>query len=183
MKVLVTYYSETGNTALVAEAIYDEVVSEGHQADLCEVGDLPADALTDHDLVFLGAACHDTDLARPVKDLLARILPAPPFKLAGFATHSSMLPDAGERERQLYDRWASGCPRSFHQASEEKQIDFLGYFGCQGRPSPGIERFIHNTILTDEDEWATYRDEARKHPDDDDLVRARVFAQEVLARC
>jgi hypothetical protein len=80
----------------------------------------------------------------------------------------------------LHERWASGCQRSFRQASQEKGITFLGYFGCQGAPSPPIEQFIHRTIVTNEDEWAAYVDEARQHPDEDDLRKAREFAQEVM---
>ena len=72
---------------------------------------------------------------------------------------------------------------SFRQASQEKRIDFLGYFGCQGAPSPPIEQFIHNTIVTDEDEWKTYIEEARKHPNEEDVQKAREFARQVLLCC
>ncbi len=180
MKILIAYYSETGNTAQVARAIGEEVASQGHEVTLREVGAVTADTLNAYDLVFLGSACHDADLARPVKQILDEIPASPSFKLAGFATHSSLLPEGGDRERELYERWASGCPRSFHQASQEKEISFLGYFGCQGAPSPPIEQFIHSRILTDEDEWAVYVDEARKHPNEGDLRKAKEFAQKVM---
>ena len=183
MKVLVAYYSDTGNTGLVAEAIYDEVVSEGHQADLCDADEVTGEVLDGYDLVFLGAACHDSTLAKPVLAILDEITPLPGFKLAGFATHSTLMPEGGDWERGLYERWASGCPRAFDEASLEKGIEFLGYFGCQGRPSPRIERFIRNTIVTDEAQFEEYATEARKHPDELDLRRARTFAQDVLARC
>ena len=58
----------------------------------------------------------------------------------------------------------------------------MGYFGCQGAPSPPIEQFIHSAIVTDEDEWQAYVREVRKHPDEDDLRRARAFARQVLAQ-
>jgi hypothetical protein len=69
---------------------------------------------------------------------------------------------------------------SFHRASQEKQIEFLGYFHCQGAPSPPIEAFIRNTIVTDRDEWETYIAEVREHPDEEDLQEARDFAQQML---
>ncbi len=180
MKILIAYYSETGNTAQVARAIGDEVAAQGHEATLREVGAVTADTLGAYDLVFLGSACHDADLSRPVKRVLDGIPASPSYKLAGFATHSSLLPEGGDRQRELYERWASGCPRSFRQASQEKGIAFLGYFGCQGAPSPPIEQFIHSRILTDEDEWAVYVEEARKHPDEHDLCKAKEFAQQVI---
>jgi hypothetical protein len=67
--------------------------------------------------------------------------------------------------------------------SEEKQIAFLGFFHCQGVPSLPIEAFIRNTIVTDENEWETYIEEVRKHPNEEDLQRAREFAQQILGRC
>ena len=45
-----------------------------------------------------------------------------------------------------------------------------------------IERFIQDTIVTDEDEWEEYIREARQHPSEDDLQQARGFARGVLAR-
>jgi flavodoxin len=188
MKTLIACYSETGNTAQIADAICDELSAAGLEADLKKIGpaDRPAevgpDTLAGYDLVFLGSACHDADLARPVKELLAAIPPAAAFKLAGFVTHASYTPEGGDREQELHDTWASRCALSFRQASQEKGFDYLGYFGCQGAPSPPIEQFIHSAIVTDEDEWQAYVREVRKHPDEEDLRRARAFARQVLAQ-
>jgi flavodoxin len=188
MKSLIACYSETGNTAQIAAAIRDELLAAGLEADLKMIG--PADrpgevepgTLAGYDLVFLGSACHDADLARPVKELLAAIPAAPGFKLAGFVTHASYTPEGGEREKQVHETWASRCALSFRRASQEKGVEFLGYFGCQGAPSPPIEQFIHTHIVTDEDEWQEYVREVRKHPNADDLRRARAFARQVLAQ-
>jgi flavodoxin len=171
MKILVVYYSETGNTAQIADAIYEGLSTKGHKADLMHLGEITPDTLNAYDLVFLGSACHDADLARPVKKILEQIPASPAFKLAGFVTHASYTPEGGDREQQVHETWASRCALSFRRASQEKGIDFLGYFGCQGAPSPPIEQFIHNTIQ-----------EVRKHPDEEDLRQAAEFAQEVLAR-
>jgi len=83
----------------------------------------------------------------------------------------------------MYEEWAGQCIVSFNRASQEKGIDFLGYLDCQRAPSPSIEEFIHNTIVTDEDEWETYIEQVRKHPNKEDLQQAREFAQQVLAKC
>lgn len=183
MKVLLAYYSETGNTAKIAQAIYAEVSSQGHEAHLIETGEIVPETLNAYDLVFLGSACHDADLALQVKQILEQIPTSSTFKLAGFVTHASYTYEGGEYQREIYQTWASKCELSFSYTSQEKQIKFLGFFNCQGAPSPPIEAFIHDTIVTDEDEWEVYIEEVRKHPNDEDLQKAREFALEILAKC
>jgi flavodoxin len=183
MKIMIAYFSQTGNTAKVAQAIYEAAVFQDHKVYLEEVGEITPDGLTAYDLIFLGSACHDSDLAKPAKRVLGGIPSSPPFKLAGFATHAAYTSEGGEREREVYEEWAARCELSFHQASQEKQIEFLGYYHCQGAPSPPIEAFIRNTIVTDEGEWKTYIEEVKRHPDEEDLQQAREFARQVLAMC
>jgi hypothetical protein len=103
--------------------------------------------------------------------------------LAGFATHATYTPEGGKREQKVYEEWAGRCIVSFDRVSQEKGIDFLGYFHCQGAPSPPIEEFIRNTIVTDETEWKMYVEQVRKHPNEEDLQKARKFVLQVLAKC
>ena len=117
---------------------------------------------------------------RSVKQLLEEVGDAPSFKLAGFVTHAPEMSEGGARALALYDRWAGACARAFQQASEEKEINLLGYFHYQGAPSLPIETFIHNTIVTDEQEWTAYITAVREHPDQADLEQAGAFARQVL---
>jgi flavodoxin len=188
MKILVAYYSETGNTAKVAQTIGESLVTRGHEADLVALadtvppGEIAPEMLDAYDLVILGSACHDADLAKPAKRFLERIPDAPRFKLAGFVTHASYTPEEGDTEQKAYQVWASRCALSFRQAGQEKEFDFLGCYGCQGAPSPPIEQFIHSNIISDEEGWQEYIEEVRKHPNERDLYRAREFAEQILAR-
>ncbi len=182
MKVLVAHFSQTGNTEKVARAIYDEVVSSGYSAQLKGIAQFTAADLSEYDLVFLGSACHSADLAPPILEILRAIPSGSRLKLAGFATHSCPRTGGNEQDQALYDRWASGCLRTFEVASEDTRLDLLGYFGCQGAASPPIEEFIHGTILPDEDAWQAFVLEVRKHPDATDLEDARKFTRSVLAR-
>ncbi len=182
MNTLIAYFSQTGNTAKVARAIYEEALSQGHEVHLKKIAEITSNSLDAYDLVFLGSACHDSDLAQPIKRVLEGIASLPPFKLAGFATHATQMPEGGEREQELYERWAGNCIRTFHRVSEEKQFAFLGYFHCQGVPSPPIEAFIHNTIVTDEDEWEMYIERVRMQPNKEDLQKASEFARQVLIK-
>jgi flavodoxin I len=181
LKVLVAYYSETGNTEKIAKAIFEEV-SKDHEAHLKKIKEVTADTLNDYDLVFLGSACHSADLTAPVKRILEALPESPRFKLAGFFTHSVPCPEDSARTRHLFNRWAGRCPVSFEKMSKEKQIDFKGYFNCQGVPSPPIQEFIKKDVIVDADEWEAYMKEVTKHPSIEDLQKAKGFAREVLSR-
>ena len=171
MKVLIAYYSETGNTERIARAIYDEV-SMKHNTDLKRVDEITVDTLSDYDFVFLGSACHSTDLASPVKRILDAIPNSPKFKLAGFFTQAT---SSGG-----FNRWASRCISSFQETSKEKRIDFKGYYNCQGFPSPPIQEFIKRAIVTSPDAWKEYIKEVMKHPTLKDLQKAKEFATKIL---
>jgi flavodoxin I len=134
MKILVAFFSETGNTEKVARAIHEEVLSKGYEAYLKRVEEITSDRLNDYDLIFLGSACHSRDLAQPVKQILEDISSSPRYKLAGFVTHATYTSEGDERKRELYLQWASKCIESFERTSKEKEIDFLGFFNCQGAP-------------------------------------------------
>ena len=181
MKVLVVYYSETSNTERVAESIAEEA-SIGHETDLRRLRDVTAEDLRGYDLIFIGTMCHDSDLAKPVISLLEAMPPHPRFSMAGFYTHSTYTRDdrGSERSEELFDEWAAKGLQTFERISREKGIDYRGHFNCMGAPNPGIEAFIKNTIIHDEDEWARYIEEARRHPDSEDLENARAFARKVL---
>jgi flavodoxin len=182
MNILVAYFTQTGNTEKIAEAIYGEILSQGHDADLKRVEELVPDRLNDYDLVFLGSACHDTDLAKPVKRLLEKIATAPSFKLAGFVTHATYTPEGGDRQREVHEAWAGRCSQSYERVSRAKGIQWCGYFGCQGAPSAPIEAFIHQEIVTDAEEWEVYVAEVRQHPNEADKEKAREFTRGVLAQ-
>ena len=181
MRVLVTYYTQTGNTKRVAEAIHAEAQSHGHTSDLESLRAISPTDLNRYDIVFIGSPCHHSDVAKPVKKFLANLPASPAFRMAGFATHATYLPEGGDRRRQLYEQWAGRCVTSFETAGKEKSIAWAGFFGCQGAPSKLIEIFIHRTIIKDRDEWAEYIAETKQHPTEADLANARSFAQATLS--
>jgi flavodoxin len=180
LRILIAYFSQTGNTEKIARAIYQEVISKGHEVHLKRIDEITAEGLSDYDLNFIGSACHDADLAKPVKKVLEKIPQSPQFKLAGFVTHATHTPEGGERRRSLYEKWAGRCVESFERTSQEKGIDFLGYFSCQGAPSYPVEEFIHREIVPEKEEWEEYVSEVRKHPNEKDIENAKKFVRKIL---
>ncbi|MGD9675873.1 MAG: flavodoxin family protein [Candidatus Bipolaricaulia bacterium] len=179
MRVLVAYYSQTGNTKRIAQAIHGELESLGHETVLRELRGVKPKDLADYDLILLGSPCHSADLAKPVKKLLEGMEPPSGARLAGFVTHSTYTPDGSEGRRKLHEQWAGKCAGSFEEAASAKGLKWSGYFSCQGAPSKLIELFIRRAAIKDPDEWPGYIAETRKHPNADDEAKARAFAREV----
>lgn len=181
MTVLIAYYSETGNTAQVAQAMF-EAVSGDEEVVLLRVQEVGVEVLGAFQVVLLGGAVHDADLAKPVKQLLEALPPNPGFMLAGFSTHAVYMPDGTPRRDDLYAQWAGKWLPSFERICRDKSIPFLGAFHCLGVASPPIEAFIHREIITSDEEWNEYLPELRKHPTAEDLEKAKEFAREIIRK-
>jgi len=175
LKVLVTYYSDTGNTEKVAKAIYEEV-SKKNKADLKKVNDTKPEEFGECDVVFIGSPTHSFDLSGSVKKILGALPKAPKYKLAGFITHMSPVSEKH-----------AGCDRcfaSFENVSKEKQIDFRGIYDCQGVPTPQVREFVRKSLARGlpDTEWEKRVKEMEKHPRTVDLQKAKEFAKQVLAK-
>ncbi len=66
LKALVVYYSASGNTKKVADAIQSSLIDERVESTLLEVQDASAQELYDYDLVFLGSPSIEFLPAAPV---------------------------------------------------------------------------------------------------------------------
>ena len=80
------------------------------------------------------------------------------------------------------EKWAGRCVESFERISQEKEIELLGYFSCQGAPSPPIEAFIRSEVMPDDEDIEVYLTEMRKHPNEKDMEKARKFTRAVLSK-
>ncbi|MCK5297920.1 MAG: hypothetical protein KAJ76_03365 [Candidatus Heimdallarchaeota archaeon] len=179
MKILVLYYSLSGQTKKIAEAIF-EVAKKESDAELRELRDFSAEDFSNYDLAFVGSPCHDADISKPIKLLLENIPQNPKFKLACFVTHSCMPPEVGPYFAKLFDEWVGKCDITLEKITTSKNIDFKGYFRCMGAATPAIENFIHTQIITDKKEFQEYMEEGRKHPDEQDIKNAKEFAEKII---
>jgi flavodoxin len=173
LKVLVTYYSDTGNTEKVAKAIYEEV-SKKNKTDLKKVKETKVGDLDGYELVFIGSPSRGHLLASPVNAILNAIPPAPKYKLAGFITHMSPI-------SEKHDGY-EGCFASFERVSKQKQIDFRGVYDCQGVLAPRGRDFVKKSLNLSDAEWEKRVKEMEKHPSTEDLQKAKEFAKQVLAK-
>ncbi len=172
MKILVAYFSQTGNTEQIARAIHQEA-SGAHEADLKTIEEVQADALGGYDVVFVGSPIHGSGLAFPVKEFIEALPQGAKLKLAGFVTHASFA-----YEKQGFE---AGM-QSFGEISKQKNIAFLGAFDCQGRLSPQLQPMVKEARGISDEEWAERMAEADQHPNADDEQNAQAFAREVIAK-
>jgi len=160
MKVLVTYYTQTGNTEKVAKAIYDAVAAQKEILPVAQA--VPAG----YDLVFCGFPVH----AHSVPGKMAEFIKGLPKgqKVAFFATHGSLR--GGQLPRQAFDS-AAGLAAG---------LKVLGQFGCRGKVDPKV---IDALVKKPEHKaWAEEARGADGNPDAADLQEAAEFAQAMVVK-
>lgn len=172
MKVLVTYFSQTGNTEQIARAIHEEasICSSAH---LKKTDEISPSQLNGYDLVFIGSPCHAGTLADPVRALLDGILDNSSFHLSGFVTHASSFYNEADYQ---------SCMIYLGSLCKKKGISYHGCFECQGRLAPRLHDFIKKSKHISDDEWARMVTQMERHPDGEDLEHARDFARGIIKK-
>ena len=160
MKILVTYFTQTGNTEKVARAIYGAI---GAQKEI-----LPVDKVKDpggYDIIICGFPVHAHSVPLPVEHFIKKTPSGK--KIALFATHGSLR--GGELATTSIE----------HAASLASKLKVLGTFGCRGKVDP---KLIETLIKKPEHRaWAETAKSAAVHPDESDLADARHFAKRITA--
>jgi flavodoxin len=160
-KSLVTYFSLTGNTKKVAEAIYSGM--EGSKG--IQPIDNIQEELDTFDLVFIGFPVHSHSIPFKVETFLKKIPDGK--KIALFSTHGSLSGSRLSREALEYAIVLTS------------RAEVLGTFSCRGKVS-----FKAMEILSKSPEhiaWAEMAPTANSHPDEDDFEDAMAFARHVQA--
>jgi flavodoxin len=161
MKLLIAYFSQTGNTEKVAKAIADSLENENRiLARVNEVEDLES-----ADVIFVGFPIMHHSVPGQAARLLQRI---PAGKsVAFFATHGCLR--GGKLAVEGF----------YHAVSMASNLHMLGSFGCQGK----VDHHVLDE-LSHLPEYRSWMNEARSavgHPDAADLGDARQFAALMLA--
>lgn len=172
MKALIAYFSESGNTKKVGQAICEEI-SLGGKADFKPLGDVGNQPIKGYDLLVIGSPIHSGGLPEPVLEFLGKLDNSPGFKMAAFVTHMSPVYQKKNFEKGI---------AAFQQAASEKGITFLGTFDCQGKLADAIQPLAQKAQNIPDNVWKPIMDETNKHPDADDLAKAKEFAMAILAK-
>ena len=161
MKVLVAYYSKTGNTEKVARAICDALPGTGTIAPIKDL-----ETAEGYDLVFCGFPVQAHSVPAQAQPFLKGLDKGQ--KVAFFSTHGSLR--GGTLPKQAFENAIS---LAGHTVT-------LGHFGCRGKVEPDII-----DMLKQKDEHRAWAEEALSadgHPDQADLEDAKAWVKNMVAK-
>ena len=159
--ILVTYYSQTGNTKKVAYAIYEAL--QGEKA-IKTVGQLEKQEVDKYGLIIIGFPVHSHSVPLAVETFLKSI--PPNKKIALFSTHGSLTGSRLAREAIEYASVLTSKAR------------LLGTFTCRGKVSLAGLKVLEKS--PEHKAWSEMAYSASNHPDENDLADARAFGRWVL---
>lgn len=158
-KTLVTYFSRTGNTKLVAQAIFEAVSGDKTIKPMTEAGDLAP-----YHLIFAGFPVQTHSLPYPVEVFLKSISDGK--KVALFSTHGAVAGSRLSREALEYASVLISKAR------------IVGTFSCRGKVSGAALEVLKQS--PEHEAWADMAASAATHPDASDLEDAKAFARWVV---
>lgn len=162
MKALVTYYSETGNTKKLAEAIYEGI--QEATKDIIPLMDV--ETVDEYDVVFCGFPVQAHTVPAKVSKFIKRLPKG--TKIALFATHGSL-------------RGGELAVTAFYEAvTVASDLTVLGTFGCRGKVKSQIIEALMKKA--EHKAWAQEAQSAAGHPDAGDFEDARDFADQMITK-
>lgn len=162
MKILIAYYSKTGNTRKVAEAMKDALA--GNSVTL-----LPVQEIHDmhgYSLIFCGFPVQAHSVPVPAQNFIKNLNAGQ--KLALFSTHGSLR--EGRMPREAIEN-AIGIA---------KNTKILGSFTCRGQ----VESEVIDALMNKPEHkaWAIEATSANGHPDSVDIDEAKTFAKDMFQK-
>jgi len=168
MKILVCYFSNTGNTEKVARSIAEGL--EDEVVEVLKVEDVDPLSLKNYDLVVLGSGIYGGKLNKKVIDFMKLVIEYPP-KFAFFNTHQS----------------ATSYQKAFKRIRgkiEENQSKVVGEFDCVGEnlgmPKETILGMLVKLPPEEKKRQEAILEKTVGHPDEQDLNNAKSFGKSLL---
>jgi flavodoxin len=168
MKYLVTYWSQTGNTKKIAEAIFSSLPCDKTMKPFDEV-----DTLEGYDLTFIGFPV--MQFGPPLAAAKFIAAHAGDKKTALFVTHAMLTGSDNPQQKAMLVRELDKCRSAFAKS------ELLGFFHCQGELSEKIAHELMATNIPMLMEFAGMRPLTIGHPDPDELKQAQLFARRIIA--
>ncbi len=88
LKILITFFSNTGNTEKVAKSMKDGLTD--YDVDLIHVNDVDPTTLSSYEIVFLGSGVYASRIDKSILTMIKKAIPELPAKFVYFCTHASL---------------------------------------------------------------------------------------------
>jgi flavodoxin len=168
MKYLVTYWSQTGNTKKIAEAIYDALPEEKSLKSFSEV-----ENLNGIDLAFIGFPIMQFGPPPVAKKFLSH--QAAGKRIALFVTHATLSRSKDPRQQAILQQELEKCRAAC------LKCELTDLFHCQGELSEIIANELMASNIPMLMQFAGMRPHTIGHPDPEELKEAKKFAMTVIA--
>ncbi|MFX0104862.1 MAG: flavodoxin family protein [Candidatus Hodarchaeota archaeon] len=170
MKILVTYYSQSGNTEKIAKSIFEGCASE--ESDLKPIDQVNPSDLKNYDLVFLGSGIYASRVHKSLSDLVNSAEELP-IDFVFFCTHASL---------ESYQDGFKLVKRKLGTTTSK----IIDSFDCMG-DNIGIPEATRKAMLDrlppeQRKKAELHQQRLKGHPDDEDLENAKNFAQSLLKK-
>jgi flavodoxin len=164
MKTLVTYYSETGNTHKIAQAIHGEISGE---KELLPFGELTS--LEGYGLIFFGFPIMQFGPPRKIRMFLKAH--AAGKTIALFVTHASWETPG---QTEMLAGWLDKCKAAAEGAN------LAGFFHCRGELSAVSAAQFLESDIPEIRLFGSMQPATVGHPDAGELEEAGLFARRVV---
>jgi hypothetical protein len=170
LTILVTYLSVTGNTKMVAKSIYDQIERRKEMLPMYDV-----DSLDGYDLIFIGFPIHSGAPPAEVREFLERY--AHGRNVALFYTHAfyedpTRIPGSVEMIGNVHENVRRAAVGAI----------LVGTYDCQGELAENVaSKFLRSPDPMIQ-QYGRMRHLTMGYPSAYDLSKAKLFAQDVIAK-
>lgn len=168
MKIIITYFSNTGNTEKIAIAFKDALPE--HDITLLNVKDVESSSLYDYELIILGSGIYAGKINKSILDLIKNSDKLPP-KFILFNTHASP---------EHYQHSFSRIKKIIAAAGSE----VIGEWDCRGDNIGLPKEMIEQRLASLPPEELKKAEESQKdlkgRPNEEDLKNAKEFITSII---
>ncbi|MHA1147949.1 MAG: flavodoxin family protein [Promethearchaeota archaeon] len=168
MKILITYFSNTGNTEKIAIAMKDALTN--HEVELVKAKDMESENLKYYDIVALGSGIYAGKINKSILDLIKKAGNLPP-KFILFNTHASP-----EHYQHSFKR--------VKKIIDNAGAEVIGEWDCRGDniglPKEMIEQRLASLPPEERKKAETSQKDLKGRPNEEDLKNAKEFITSIV---
>ena len=168
MKILIAYFSQSGNTEKIAKSIFEGC--QGQDVDIKPVKEVNPSTLNEYELVFLGSGIYASRVNKSLSDLI-KSAAALPSKLVFFCSHASL------------DSYQDGF-KVVKRNIKDTDVEIMGSWDCMGEnigiPEATRQAMLERLPPEQRKQAEEHQKRLKGHPNEEDLENAKKFAQSIL---